>query len=294
MQSTTSVLGAMSVGFCTTANWCATDNPMKTETTVKITVQTVYNGTWFRVTIEKFVHEASVAAFDKFTELANEAVREYLKQKEAAPVEIEPSLLPESKSAISSQGHYLSSPPHKQSQKLQKSYSESESENEEFFDVENEDEETESVHETNRNTSKMPKNFSELAQTINREMEKLKQTVELTHTRLLGLEAAFINMQTTYTPVTSKSQSVRENLNQYNERLNAVTKLHRETEKEQQNLNKKLDQIDNKINSVIPAISWTKGITIAIFLFVWPFVAKTGWEWISKFSTKIWSTMKRS
>jgi len=117
-------------------------------------------------------------------------------------------------------------------------------------------------------------------------MATLKTIIETTHTRLLGLEAAFTNLQEKYLPITSKSKNVIDTLNNYFHRLDLLTNQVNKIDNSsniQSSTEKKLNEMDKKLDGINNSMFWIKGLSIIAFLIVWPPIVNNSWKLVKIF-----------
>jgi len=99
--------------------------------------------------------------------------------------------------------------------------------------------------------------------------------IESTHTRVLGLEVSFVNLQEKYVPVTTKSKAVKERLNTYLQRLDKVSE---ENNSQQSQLMDKLETLEIKITHATRSFNIVRAFSIAAFVIFWPWIAQSGWK----------------
>jgi len=255
IDTTTKVEGSMSESFGTSAKWIVSPKGDK-ELICKIIVQNEYKGTWFKATVEDFIHSSSVSAFEKYKELITGQIEQLVRKRMAqAPSEPNKAI-----TLIKNQKKNL--------------LSDSETD-EEYFDTEGE-------------FVQQSPEISKFLQNITQELSNLRETIESNETRLLAIEAAFLNLQEKFIPsVNTKSKSFHENLIQYFKRvddLSAQLECEKKGREEERILGKKMDQLGKKMTN--SSKTWAVAI---LFLFVaWPVFANQA----LKFAKSVWMNFK--
>jgi len=256
IESDTEVLGAMAGSFLNLAKYIV--SPKESGSKCVIQVQVEYKGTWFKSTIEDFVYQSSVAAYDTFVELANEDQQNWIEQEKDKEKVIE-----KVKQVVPKELKIIPLTPIKSRRQSLDSMS-NESEEEVFYDADE-------VLISSLDTT--PSSLTELHQ----EITQIRTIVESTHTRLQSLEAAFGNLESV--PSSDYGRKPR-NLNEYFQKMEELSKQRIEEDKKvTESFNKKLNDIDSKLNqSVFPSISWMKGFGFLLFVVSWPWIANSGWR----------------
>jgi hypothetical protein len=280
LETNSKVLGTLSDYFNSYIKWIIKPKDLKT-TIVHVIVDNQCRSLpfWlksFQGTFENFIYDSAKNAMNIYLELAKETIENYNEEKK----KIENNVIENSKVSLSSsmlnseiQENILKDEEEKKKTSFENSLIENSSDSEvEYFDAENE-------HLFS------PKNsITKFMENMKNEMENLKNMIERTHTRLLGLELAFLNLQEKYIPITNKSNSIQENIQKYFERLDIITqqKIEEEKkEKEKENIfHEKLNDLNEKINSLHNSstssiIPINKNFIIIGFLFFWPWIFNT-------------------
>jgi len=250
VETETKVEGSMSESFGTSAKWIIAPCGTK-EITCKILVSNEYKGSWFKATVEDFIQASSVAAFDKYKEIIGEYIRNYQQKKKVQSPKPELSLT-----------------------RASKILSDSETDtDEEYFDTENE------------LVPQVPE-ISKFIQDISRELGKLRSVVESSETRLLAVEAAFLNLQEKYIPsINTKSKSFHENLIQYFKRVDELSRQLEEEKKARENekfLASRMEQMASKLSR--SSVTWT--VTVALLFVAWPVFTNQAWKLMKSYWTK--------
>jgi len=223
MDTISKVLGSsISESFLTTAKWeVSLLNPQKV--LCKMTVWNEYKGYMFKGTVESFIAQQSLEAYQQYLKLAMERSKIFNSQRNLSLPG--PSEVSEHDNMIEEEAPLSKTKKEKRPVRYE---SEGENTEDEYYDAE----ETPVIQNGSSSTNE-----------IFREIAKLKSIIEITHTRLLGLEAAFINLQDRYLPITTKSQNIKNRLNNYFTRLDSVSQQ-RNREEEILNQNSKKNRFN--------------------------------------------------